>query len=183
MDLTTDQKGTVAETAIIHAAVKLGIGVYRPISDGERYDLILDLNTRLVRVQCKWANRYGDVIAVRCYSTRRTATGLVKRVYTPDEIDAVAAYCPDVDRCYYLPADRFPGRTEIQLRLAPTRNNQQLLVNWAGDYEFAATLERLGAIAQLGERLHGMQEVAGSSPAGSTSDRSRGRSGSIALPD
>ena len=25
-----------------------------------------------------------------------------------------------------------------------------------------------GAIAQLGERLHGMQEVAGSSPAGST---------------
>jgi hypothetical protein len=26
---------------------------------------------------------------------------------------------------------------------------------------------RLGAIAQLGERLHGMQEVAGSSPASS----------------
>jgi hypothetical protein len=26
----------------------------------------------------------------------------------------------------------------------------------------------LGAIAQLGERLHGMQEVAGSSPASST---------------
>jgi hypothetical protein len=69
---------------------------------------------------------------------------------------------------YYLPADEFPARTQIQLRLAPTRNNQRELVNWAADYEFAAKLERLGAIAQLGERLHGMQEVAGSIPAGST---------------
>ena len=30
-------------------------------------------------------------------------------------------------------------------------------------------VEYLGAVAQLGERLHGMQEVVGSSPIGSTS--------------
>gem|GEM_PF-3242534 len=33
-----------------------------------------------------------------------------------------------------------------------------------------------GAIAQLGERLHGMQEVGGSIPPGSTNIRSLGRS-------
>jgi hypothetical protein len=27
--LTTDQKGAIAETAIIHAAVKLGVGVFK----------------------------------------------------------------------------------------------------------------------------------------------------------
>ena len=51
--LTTDQKGAVAETAVVHAATKLGIGVYKPVSDGERYDLIFDLGAELVRVQCK----------------------------------------------------------------------------------------------------------------------------------
>jgi len=44
--LTTDQKGAIAETAIIHAAVKLGIGVYKPLADGDRYDLIFDLGTK-----------------------------------------------------------------------------------------------------------------------------------------
>ncbi len=71
LELTTNQKGLVAETAIIHEAVKLGICVSQPLND-ERYDLILDLPIGLVRVQCKWARRIGDVVRVRCYSCRRT---------------------------------------------------------------------------------------------------------------
>ena len=34
--VTTNQKGTIAETAIIHEAVKLEIGVLKPINDGLR---------------------------------------------------------------------------------------------------------------------------------------------------
>ena len=41
--MTPDQKGSVAETAIIHAAVKLGIGVFKPVTDGYRYDLIFEV--------------------------------------------------------------------------------------------------------------------------------------------
>ena len=87
--------------------------------------------------------------------------------YTSEEIDAVAAYCDELDSCYLVPIDRVDGLTTIQLRLAPAKNNQARRVNWAKDFEFAATLGRHGAIAQLGERLAGSQKVAGSSPAGS----------------
>jgi hypothetical protein len=168
--LTTDQKGSIAETAIVAAATRLGIGVFKPLTDGERYDLIFDLRPRLVRVQCKWASRSGDVIVVRCYSCRRTADGLRRRVYSEGEVDAFAAYCAELDRAYFFWASAFPGRSAVQLPLSPTKNRQKLLVNWAGDFEFAATLGNPdGAIAQLGERLRGTQEVAGSSPAGSTS--------------
>ena len=141
--LTTDQKGAVAETAIIHAAVKLGIGVFKPISDGERYDLIFDIGTRLLRVQCKWARRYGDVIAVRTYSSRRARNGIRKRSYTGDEVDVIAVYCHDVHQCYLLQLDHFDGRSQFDPRLAPSRNNQRLRVNWASAFEFEATLERL----------------------------------------
>ena len=63
----------------------------KAINDGSRYDLIFDLGDELVRVQCKWASRTGDVIAVPCYSCRRTAGGLLKRTYSADEVDAFAA--------------------------------------------------------------------------------------------
>jgi hypothetical protein len=164
--LTTDQKGNIAEAAVVAAAIKLGIDVYKPVGEGGRYDMIFELDDRLVRVQCKWAPRQGDVIVVRCYSTRRTRDGLLRRPYKAGEIDAFAAYCPDIDRCYFLPFHS--QRSEVLLRLGPTRNNQAQGINWAKDYEFTATLGPLGAIAQLGERVAGSHEVAGSSPAGST---------------
>jgi PD-(D/E)XK endonuclease len=150
-------------------ATQLGVDVYKPVSEGGRYDLIFDFDDRLWRVQCKWAAIANDVLIVRCYSSRRAREGMRKRPYTADEIDAFAAYSADLDRCYFIPIRQFPRRAQICLRLGPTRNNQRELINWAEDFEFTATLaQRQGAIAQLGERLHGMQEVAGSSPAGST---------------
>jgi hypothetical protein len=39
--MTTDQKGAIAEACIAAEAIKLGIGVFRPLAD-ERYDLIFD---------------------------------------------------------------------------------------------------------------------------------------------
>ena len=166
--MTTDQKGAVAELAIALAAVRLGVDVYRPVAEGGRYDLIFEIEDRLWRVQCKWAPRHGEVVIVRCYSCRRNREGLLKRLYAPGEVDAFAAYCPELDRCYFLPYALFESRTQVQLRLTPTQNNQSLGVNWASRFEFEATLERPGAVAQLGERRHGMAEVTGSIPVGST---------------
>jgi hypothetical protein len=165
--LTTDQKGAVAELAIATRAAQLGIGAWSAHTV-ERYDLIFDLRPRLVRVQCKWASRDGDVAVVRCYRNRRNRYGLLRQFYSADDIDAYAAYCPAVDACYFLPIEQFADRIAIQLRLGPTRNNQTHGINWAKDYEFAATLGPLGAVAQLGERQSGRLEATGSSPVGST---------------
>jgi hypothetical protein len=167
MELTTDQKGAIAEAAVAHAAIALGVGVARPLAP-ERYDLIFDLGARLVRVQCKWAVLRGAVVAIRCCSSRRAREGIRKRAYSPVEVDAYAAFCDDTGDCYFLPLARFAHQREITLRLDKTRNNQQQRIRWARDFRFEATLGPDGAIAQLGERVHGMHEVAGSSPAGST---------------
>ena len=167
MELSSDQKGAIAESAIVHAAIKLGLAVFRPLTDGDRYDLIFNLHPRLLRVQCKTAVRHGSVLAIPLYSSRRTANGLVKRMYTIDEIDAVAAYSPELERCFLLLMGAFAARTYVQLRLAPSKNNQRARINWADDYEFEATLRRLGAVAQLGERSDGIRKVRGSIPLGS----------------
>ena len=168
MELTTNRKGMIAETAIIHECAKLGVGVSRPLDD-ERYDLILDLGDELLRVQCKWAPLCRDVIVIRCYSNRRAREGQRRRRYASTEIDAIAAYCPGNGRCYLLSRQLSCDVTQVYLRLAPTQNNQAAGVNWATDYEFGATLNRLlGPIAQLGERSDGIRKVVGSIPTGST---------------
>jgi PD-(D/E)XK endonuclease len=83
MDLTSNQKGAIAETAIAHDAVKHGVEVYRPVAEGGRFDLIfLFADGSLVRVQCKWANLVAGAVTVRLYSCRRAAEGMRTRTYT-----------------------------------------------------------------------------------------------------
>ncbi len=160
--LTPNDKGNIAEAEIVAAATRLGVGVLRPMMEHARYDLAFELGDRLLRIQCKWARLDGQVVVVHLAGFRYTATGHVRRRYTPDEIDAVAAYCDELDRCYLIDADVIDGMSALHLRLTPPRNGQRACLNWAADYELA------GAIAQLGERRRGTAEVAGSSPASST---------------
>ena len=159
----TTMKGAIAEAAIRLAAVELGFHVLQPLTEGRRYDLVIDTGPQLLRVQCKWARRKQNVIIVDTSTRRLTPHGYVSTTYTADEIDGVGAYCQELKRCYYLPIAIAAGRRLFHLRLAPAANHQQVAINWARDYDF-------GAIAQLGERLTGSQEVGGSNPPSSTSN-------------
>ena len=158
----TTLKGAIAEAAITAVAVELGIFVLRPMVEGRRYDLVFDIEHRLYRVQCKWAPRRGAVIQVNLDTCRHTPHGYVFTTYSRDEIDAVAVYCQELKRCYWLPIDVVEGKRGMHLRLQPAANNQEAAINYAADYE-------LGAIAQLGERRAGSAKVVGSSPTSSTS--------------
>jgi PD-(D/E)XK endonuclease len=161
VELSTNQKGAIAEAQIVAAAIELGIPVLKPVVDGLRYDIVLELGTRLVRTQCKWANRENDVVVVRSRTCRHTPHGYIFTTYTAAEVDGIAAWCPDTRECYFIPIADVGGRACMHLRLAPARNNQELLVHWAANY-------RLGAIAQLGERRAGSAKAGGSSPPSST---------------
>jgi hypothetical protein len=159
--LTPSQKGSIAEAVIAAEATKAGARVWRPMAEGGRFDLIFEVGTRLLRVQCKSAGRRGDVIVVATRTSRLTPRGYVRTMYDASEVDAIAVYCPETDGCYYLPIEEVRGRWEVRLRLARARNNQEFAISYAADYDFH------GAIAQLGERVTGSHEVAGSSPASS----------------
>jgi PD-(D/E)XK endonuclease len=141
--LTTDQKGAIAESKIAAAAIELRLGVSKPLSPLP-YDLVFDLDgQRLLRVQCKWAIFAGQTVVIRCRRCRRGASGLIQRGYDQGEVDAFAAYSQALDRCFLVPVDDLGARTTLMLRVSPTRNNQLALVNWADDYSFAATLQKL----------------------------------------
>jgi hypothetical protein len=160
-ELTPTEKGAIAEAKIYAAAVEAGIVVARPLTEGRRYDLIFDLGPRLLRVQCKTAPRRGDVIVLRAVTSRYTPSGHVRTRYAASEVDGIAAYCPELDACLYVPIEDLEGKAVAHFRLAPTRNGQLAGVTMADQYQ-------LGAVAQLGERSAGSRKVVGSIPISST---------------
>ena len=112
-------------------------------------------------MQCKWATLKGDdVVSIPLRTSRHTPAGYVRTVYNAEEIEGFAAYCRELDTCFFLPIADFAGRQHAHLRLGPARNGQLLGVKVAD--------QLLGAVAQLGERRAGSAKVRGSSPLSST---------------
>ena len=138
-------KGAVAELEVELAATRLGVPVLKPVAEHGRYDLGLEVGGRLFRVQCKWGRLIDDgaVICIRVGGNRTTPAGYVRSVYRREEVDLIAVYCGEIDRCYLLPIDVVEGRHQVQLRLRAPANGQRAFVNLASDFEFD------GAVAQL----------------------------------
>jgi prevent-host-death family protein len=159
----SNHKGNVAELAIATEAARLGLSVLKPLTEHECYDLALGIGGRLLRVQCKWARKSGDVVVISFARHRRGPDGYIRRNYSATEVDAIGAYCGELDCCYLIPIELVAGRWTMQLRLCPARNGQRAALHFADEY-------RLGAVAQLEERRRGTAEATGSSPVSSTSE-------------
>ncbi|HWF32447.1 MAG TPA: group I intron-associated PD-(D/E)XK endonuclease [Solirubrobacteraceae bacterium] len=141
--LTPSQKGAAAEAAITAAVIQLGLTVLRPLCEGRRYDLIVDLEPTLLRVQCKLARRVRGVLAINLQTCRHTPRGYIRTSYSASEIDAVAVYSAELNRSFLLPVADVAGTRDVSLRLDAARNNQAHGIRWASDYELAAMIARL----------------------------------------
>ena len=132
-------KGNVAELKIAAEAARLGIPVLRPMTEHERYDLVFELGGGFKRVQCKWAPLQRRRRRVSgCMTNRRGPSGFIRTTYTAEEIDAIAAYCPELDECYLLPdrGDRGHAARSICASSRPEMASGPRL-NWAADYELS----------------------------------------------
>jgi prevent-host-death family protein len=138
----SNHKGNVAELAIATEAARLGLSVLKPLTEHERYDLVIGIGERLFRVQCKWARHDGDVVQIHVARCRTNRRGNIRSTYRDGEFDLLGAYCDDLGRCYLLPAAMVTGRHMIHLRTSVPRNNQRAAINYAADYELGAVAQR-----------------------------------------
>lgn len=142
--LTTNDKGGIAEAAVTLEALRLGFVVSRPVTDGTRYDLIVDTSTRLWRVQVKWAATEGDTIVVRNRTVRQATGRRVVTRYNAAEVDAIAGYNAEHDLCVLVPIHEIEDAAHMTLRLSPAKNNQRVGVRMASAYALATLAKRDG---------------------------------------
>jgi hypothetical protein len=135
------QQGDVTEMKVATRLLELGYGVMTPLTDNERYDLLIDTKEErgyFTRAQVRTGQDKDGVISFRCYTNTKTSDGYTSRSFTSDEIDAYVVYSPELDTCYFVPIDEAPEK-EMYLRYEDT--NQEKRVNWADNYTL---MERLG---------------------------------------
>jgi len=119
----TSRKGSIAEALVVADVIRRGYRVSIPYCADSPYDLLVDRQGKIERVQVKFAQVIEGGIRFPCRSTRRT--------YTSSNIDWLAACEPISGKCYYVPAgDLGSGRGSMVLRHGSKRAGVRL----ASDY-------------------------------------------------
>lgn len=137
MELTTQQKGITTEMYVAAYLLSLGYNVSQPLCQDSKYDLIVDVNGKLLRLQVKTA-RLTDTnsIIFNCRSTTKNSSTHKSRSYSVDEIDYFATYWNH--QVYLIPV----GQCSSEKRLHLEKPKQS---NWSyiEDYKAKEVLENL----------------------------------------
>jgi len=125
-------KGTLTELLLATRLLETGYSVSKPFGDNQRYDLILDDNGSLLRVQCKTARLRNGVVVFNTRSSSKFTNNGKDRHYR-GEIELFGVYCPDNQGYYLVPVDTV-GVHNGCLRVAAPKNNQTSKIRLAADF-------------------------------------------------
>ena len=102
----TKDKGDIGLTKVIADLVEKGFSVSLPIHEHLPYDLIVDFNCKLSRIQIKYRknskNKKSKTFS--CATNHVGSNGKsVEKKYTKTDFDLYAIYSPELNLCYYIP--------------------------------------------------------------------------------
>ena len=123
MSALNKQKGNVGEAKCLAKMIELGVPVSLPFGDNERYDMIIEHNGRLEKIQVKYSSvqeSEGSTCFKLCSSTNHT-TNKHYSTYEND-IDAFLLYNALTDEVYYLPMEVVGNKKTLTLRMQPSKN-------------------------------------------------------------
>jgi hypothetical protein len=140
--MNSKHKGEISEAVVISEFLKLGIPVSKPFGDNQPYDLIIDVEGILKKIQVK-TGRLRDGVVV--YNTIATTNTYIKKYVKNSnrsykgKIDFIAIYCPINNRCYLVSIDECV-KTAGSLRVDKTINSQIKNIKWAHNYVLSHSL-------------------------------------------
>lgn len=125
----TKATGAVSEAIALARYVELGFNVSQPFGDNARYDLIVDKDGELIRVQVKTGRSDGTCITFPCRSS--SAHGGGPRRHYRGQADVFAVYCPETGQVYEVDVEQC-GLTAQSLRLGEKEGRSN--TKWAVDH-------------------------------------------------
>lgn len=91
--LSTQQKGIVTEMQVATYLLQLGYNVSQPLCQDSKYDLIVDVEGKLLRLQVKTSRLASPTsITFSCRTTTTNVRNCKSRRYSDTEVDFFATY-------------------------------------------------------------------------------------------
>ena len=105
----TKLKGDIAETKVILEGLKRGWGVSTPVGDRLPYDLVLDVDGKLLKIQVKSAWFYEKDQNWICDNRRSQTNRKEYKVsaYTVTDFDFCVVYLDEIETFYVFPSNVF----------------------------------------------------------------------------
>ena len=107
--MDTKLKADIAESAVVTELLRRGFRVLHPVGDRLPYDVAIDLNGKLLRIQIKsaWPVRAKDYFAVDVRRTKTNRRVMRRERYTVDDFDFAILYIDEGEVFYVMPAAVF----------------------------------------------------------------------------
>lgn len=129
--METWNRGDASEAQVIAKLKELEQTVLIPFGDNERYDLVIDKEDDMVKVQVKTLYERKREGRISTKLRTQNARGNKRKYYEEGEVDAFALYYPENGKCYWVEFEDAP-KTEITLALEYKQNQKN--VRLAKDY-------------------------------------------------
>lgn len=142
--LNTKQIGNLTELQCATRLYELGCKISIPFGNSEKYDLIIDWQDKLYKVQCKHCTELLDEsnnvmgITFKAVWQSHNSTGWKANKYLENEIDYFATFYNG--ECYLIPQNECSNSKT--LRILPTKNNQIKGVSFLKDYKALEVLAK-----------------------------------------
>ena len=142
--MNTVSAGDIGEAMAIADFTKAGFGISKPLSNNLRYDLIVDINNILYRVQVKTTSVIKDEKMMFSTKTTNYVKGKYSsNAYSSNEVDMFYLYHLENDwRGLYIVEKGEKIPVEMGMRLTPPKNGQTKGIKMAVDFEFSNQIEK-----------------------------------------
>lgn len=140
--MNTKEVGNLTELQCITDLYALGCDISIPFGNSQKYDIIMDYNNTLYKVQIKHAteNTEKGYIQIKTRWQSHNHTGYVQKPYTENEIDFFATYYNN--QVYLIPITECTTQ-EKRLWIIPPKNNYTKGVHYLNEYEGQKILNNL----------------------------------------
>ena len=143
--MDTKRIGNSTELNCIAYLYDCGCEILLPYGDSQKYDIVIDYNNKLYKIQCKNANSTYKEDGSIDYITFKTSweSGRQSRTrvsYSKKDIDFFATYYEG--QCYLIPVEETPSTIKT-IRFALPKNGQVKGISFAEDYIGKDILKKL----------------------------------------
>lgn len=144
-DMNSNSKGALAEAKVLADLSEKGFRVAPVLGDMPFDIVVIDKKYNLYKVQVKHAKtRKGGGLRVKgSYRTSVNGKQLTRK-YSLNEVDVIAVYNPDKDKCYYIPYNEaeknYEGKLVLRVNTPKVLNSR---MNLARDYRNFPTMDKV----------------------------------------
>jgi hypothetical protein len=126
------QKGNLGFSATLKEIHKLGYNVFSEIGDYSKIDMIVEYQTKLIKIQVKYATEKNGTAILHL---RKSGPNGYRYSYNVNDVDIFSVYLPNEDKVIFVPAKlACENKNAFIIRYKESKNLQKSKIHYLNEF-------------------------------------------------